>query len=897
MTLTSYILRRYLGEMSIPFIEKHSIYGKELLLNYEEVQNILEERNCNFLRYFYFNKENIHDILYQENKIISVDNILSKSLHELFYLDLLIMDRPNIINYVFSKDTLISLCEELSKVKKGPKKIVMAKIIYDLIESFKGFGDYDEKINEISLVKLSNLCVKEIKNEIKNDEVFWNEIDADNILIMNIDQLYSKIINKLFKYDLYENEEFVFDILHDLEIKSIKINEIIYSELIYFLNNDENYRKEIFIENIEDLNNIKKINLYYIILNYILKNSFYIYNTDFLKKARGTIIHFIKKYLYILLLITTDLSKDSKEKLDFIIKALTDTNYFYSKYTEIKNDKKINTLIEDKRFKYTFPLMEILLDLKIDDIKIEEKEELDKIIKRWDLFYNLIKEAKFKKLPLHKRKILYSYLKDKNNKIILLKLFNKEQYDLFQKLEINDTKEYIIIKNIDDNNNNSNKINEHEPNHLIIEKENVQNNEQDSKKSETTSIIIGSYTIPDVAESQVEFEMEKLDINSKQFDFNMFMKSNKYKIIEYNKTLEKNEKFNKPYLYYTRNMSNGHYIIAGNSHKIMLYNSYFEKKLEIYLDLMPKNIYEIKNNNKYEIPLMASCGNELNLITIELPNYSYNIKTKLINRDIYFNYFNTLGDEYLISGLKGVFVLNEDKNDLRANKVLETDYINGINITEKIFAFISNDLLPKGENKLLIYNFKKNGTIKEINNYPFKISNNSLYSINLKTINSIDIDRKILFSSCVSTDKNGFLFVDINLKKNTFVESFYETKEFEPNCFCQISIVDNNNSINDDIAKEKNIEIKETEYFLVGGFEPIKRMGSVKLYKIKYCSKNDKINIRYLFDIATEDVDQFKGFNTDVTCITQSKITGNLLISCLDGNTYLFKPPNLEIFL
>ena len=314
---------------------------------------------------------------------------------------------------------------------------------------------------------------------------------------------------------------------------------------------------------------------------------------------------------------------------------------------------------------------------------------------------------------------------------------------------------------------------------------------------------------------------------------------------------------------------------------------------------MPKNIYEIKNNNKYkyEIQLLASCGSELNLITIELQNYSYNIKTKLINRDIYFNYFNTLGDEYLITGLKGVFVLNEDKNYHRVNKVLETNYINGINITEKIFAFISNDLLPKGENKLLIYNFKKNGTIKEINNYPFKISNNSLYSINLKTINSIDIDRKILFSSCVSTDKNGFLFVDINLKKNTFVESFYETKEFEPNCFCQISIVDNNNSINDDIAKEKNIEIKETEYFLVGGFEPIKRMGSVKLYKIKYCSKNDKINIRYLFDIATEDVDQFKGFNTDVTCITQSKITGNLLISCLDGNTYLFKPPNLEIFL
>ena len=43
--------------------------------------------------------------------------------------------------------------------------------------------------------------------------------------------------------------------------------------------------------------------------------------------------------------------------------------------------------------------------------------------------------------------------------------------------------------------------------------------------------------------------------------------------------------------------------------------------------------------------------------------------------------------------------------------------------------------------------------------------------------------------------------------------------------------MDNNNSINDDIDNEKNIEIKETEYFLLGGFEPMKRMGCVKLYK------------------------------------------------------------------
>ena len=902
MTLTSYILRRYLGEMSIPFMEKHFFYGKELILNYEEIHNILKDGKCQFLKYFYFNKENVHDILYQENKIISIDNNnkIAKTLNELFYLDLLIMDRPNFINYIFSKDIIIFSCEELLKIRKGPKRIVFAKIIYDLIENFKGFGTFDEKINENSLTKLSNLCIKEIKNEIKNEQDFWSDIDACNLLTMSIDKLYSKIIIKLFKSDFISND-YVFNIFNDLELESIKINENIYTELINFLNSDEIYQNIILIETIEDLFNIKKINFYYILLKYILKNSFYIYQTDFLTKARESIISFIKNNLYSLLIIATDLDKNTKEKLDFVIKALTDTDYFYLKYTKMKNDARINFLLGNKRLKYAFPLIQILADLKIENMKLDE-EEINNIIKNWDVFYDIIKEAKFKKLPLYRRKKLFAYLKDENNKILLLNLFNKKQYNLFQQLDIDYSEEFIEIKSSNDI--NLIQINDNQSNNLIVDKIDSQYSEQNNYKPESTSIIVESYTIENVIESQVEYDIERLDINSIEFDFDMFTKSNKFKILEYNKILEKNEKFNRAYLHYAKNISKGHYIIAGNIHKIMIYNSYFEKKLEMDLNLIPKNIYEIENNNKnkYEIKLIACCGKELILITIDLLNYSYNIITKSKHKDIYYSVFVNLGDKYLISGLKGVFLLNENKNYQRENKILETNYINSIHIKEKIFAFTSNDLLPNGENELIIYNFKKNEIMKEISNYPFKISNNGLYLINLKTIKSINIDRQILFSSCVSMQcdkngKNGILFVDINLEKNIFFEAFHKTKEFEPHCFCQISIVDNHNSINDDIAKEKNIFVQDTEYFLVGGFEPMKRMGCVKLYKIKYNKKSDKINIKYLLDITTENVEQFKGFDMDVTCITQSKITGNILINCLDGNTYLFKPPNLELFL
>ncbi len=898
MVLISFELRKkILSIIPASFLIQQPNNGYELVTNYSEIGMLLEQKNGQFLKLFYFNRENINEVLYEANEIISIDINQTKKLSDLFYLDLLIKENENVVNYIFPKETFISLSDELLSIKRSPKKIILAKIIYDLIESFEGFGNYDEKFNESKLINLRNLCLKEIKDEIENDKIFWNDVDIDNILIMRIDELYAKIIIKVYHTDFFSYEN-ALNILDDLELEAITINENIYKKLINFLNNDQNNK---IIETIEDFVNEQKINYYYMLLKYIFKTPLYIYQSTFLLKARQLLISIIHNNLYTFISLISELATDNKEKLDFIIKTLSDNGYYYDKYTQMKNNRKITDIISDKRLKNSFPLIQILLDLKIDEITFNENE-INNILKKWEFFESIIKEKKYRKLRLKERKKLFSFLKDKNNKTVLLNIFTKEQYDSFQRLDINQSEESLDENPINNNNcsvqvDNSNKIQEN------LEEENIDElNEQNVKREEVTSMIIQSYTIKDDKELESEPPTEAINFKYNNIDLNKFRKSNKYKVIEYNKALETNETFSNSYFNYTKNLSKGHYLIAGNTRRVLLYNSFFERKLEIHLYSRPQNIYEIedKKDDKGIIRLFACCRDVLVLILINLENYSYQEIIKSQENYISYNSYYDLTNDYFINGIKGGFLFKENRINYRINKIFEVNYINGINIKEKIFAFSSNDLVPHGENKLLIYDFNTNETLKEIKNYPFKISNSSLHVINLEKINSISLDRQILLCSCspdIKNGKNGFLFVDINSEKKEFVECFYDTKEFEPHCFCHISIVENNNSIDDVITIEENIDIKETEYFLVGGFDPMKRIGCIKLYKIAYNERNDKINIKYLLDIETEDVDNYMGFDTDVTCISQSKITGNLLITCLDGNVYLFKPINLQLFL
>ena len=75
------------------------------------------------------------------------------------------------------------------------------------------------------------------------------------------------------------------------------------------------------------------------------------------------------------------------------------------------------------------------------------------------------------------------------------------------------------------------------------------------------------------------------------------------------------------------------------------------------------------------------------------------------------------------------------------------------------------------------------------------------------------------------------------------------------------------------------MQIIETEFILVGGFDKNKREGLIKLYKVIYNQDHKKIKVKYIIDVDIDkyisnnknENQKFKGFRGAISCISQSK--------------------------
>jgi hypothetical protein len=349
--------------------------------------------------------------------------------------------------------------------------------------------------------------------------------------------------------------------------------------------------------------------------------------------------------------------------------------------------------------------------------------------------------------------------------------------------------------------------------------------------------------------------------------------------------------------YYIIQLSNGCFISYGKDNKLIVYSQYYNiigKKEDLGEYIY--NISERQSNSENMIEIIVCCIKNIYLIKLNKKdlNFSKQFPIQIPNMSC-FLCLETQKNQYIASGETSTIycenIFKDEKVKPSTNKISNNVYRSGIKINDKIIALTSNSIIKNGKDNLSIFNTETK-KIKKICEYSYVYDINGLSVMNIK-------GKKLLLCACKKYNPeqyNGILVVNLsNLNNEIISEKFFDTDNFEVTCFRPILNIKNNNIDKNGIEDE---EIEETEYFLVGGFDSEKGEGIIRLYKASYDTEENDFSIEYLQDIEFiyNDNDKFRGFEGSITCIEQSKINGNILITCSKPQIYLFSKPNLEYY-
>ena len=287
------------------------------ILNLTKIEDIIYNINSNtqdILYFLFFNMYNIETILYNIDEIIYFDfdeknnnyflkiNQEKKEINNknemilLFYISLLIKYNQNLVNFSFSI-ILIYKIHSINTIDESNiyKNLLISKVILELIDYYKSnqifevknYKEEEKKLNEIE--KQNN---KIIEKYINNFEIIGLKITQKDLKLKNIDLIYAEIINILLKSKDYESAH---KIINQLGLENINITKTMFNEISKTLSPNGSYINEYNLITFDDLLDSKKIDFYYILFKFILKNSIYIYYIEFLNEARKTIIMNLKQ--------------------------------------------------------------------------------------------------------------------------------------------------------------------------------------------------------------------------------------------------------------------------------------------------------------------------------------------------------------------------------------------------------------------------------------------------------------------------------------------------------------------------------------------------------------------------------------------------------------------------
>ena len=462
----------------------------KLLTDYSELLSILNSNKKETIKFLYFNKSNINNILYNSEEIITIQNNENMRLSEFFYLYLLINDNSELVNYAYDINYIYEINNIQRNIQNNKifKKLILSKIVIQLIENYRESNEYKlYEENELEIIEEENkLIILRGINEGKLNK--YNLLKLESIEKRNVEEVYLTILIQLIMTNRYDLYEFIHkDLIEELDLESINITKKMYY-ILYKITEDENIKNKFVLLTKDDLLNSDKMNFFVFVLKFIFKNPFYIYQIPLLLNARKNIINMIKNNFNQLSIFIKD---QDKEKIEYIIKTLTDSGYYYNKYLNfnskpllevlnyyknyfpqskkeeiniiesmIKNNKitgEINYLKDfdiSKKMNIKFPIIKYILYLKIkyENFKPTE-EDLNKSIQIWDKLENIIKKKKIKKIIKTFRIALTNYFNDINNKELLLQIFKQDDLNFFIKTNIKLLEKDKYVNDLEDLNN------------------------------------------------------------------------------------------------------------------------------------------------------------------------------------------------------------------------------------------------------------------------------------------------------------------------------------------------------------------------------------------------------------------------------------------------------------
>ena len=307
----------------------------EKVINDLEKKKYIFKDNDNYIKYCYFFKEIVYEILYQKEKNIPINNKIVQ-FNFYFYLTRLIECKATIINFEYNFDFINDLNKANKCVEGDIKKIINSNIILILILNYKNNEEITPDNKTLKkLEDIQNSNIENINNFINNHkEIELEEFSKSNKKIENIsiDKIYFKLIKYLIKIIKSENYNYAYEIINNLDLENIFIIDAIIEKLSEYLNEESNI-VDYTIEKIEDLFNSKNIEFYYILFKYIFKETSFMYNfmynITFIMNLRKKIIKAIKDKEYNL----SDIIKNKDNKVEYqkkilILKRIIDLDYY-----------------------------------------------------------------------------------------------------------------------------------------------------------------------------------------------------------------------------------------------------------------------------------------------------------------------------------------------------------------------------------------------------------------------------------------------------------------------------------------------------------------------------------------------------------------------------------------